>query len=126
MQEKNIELEDRFVDFTCSMIDIVQGLPDNRSGNFLASQLTRASHSPTFNYSEAQSSGSRADFIRNMEAVMKDLKECRTALKIIRKKDMVRPLAKLETVFSETEQLIAIIGKSIGTARKNRGKVELE
>jgi len=41
-----------------------------------------------------------------------------TALKVIRKKELVKPV-KLEGIYKETEELIAIIGKSISTIKKN-------
>jgi four helix bundle protein len=55
-----------------------------------------------------------------MGVVLKELKECRTALKIIRKKAMIKPIDKLEYVYKETEELIAIVAKSITTAQKNK------
>ena len=57
-----------------------------------------------------------------MGIVLKELKECRIAIKIIMKKELIKPLAKLENVYNETEQLIAIIAKGIATARKNDKK----
>ena len=118
MQHK-FDLEDRFVDFTCRMIDVVEALPNNRSGNYIAAQLIRCCHSPAFNYGEAQASESRNDFIHKMGIVLKELKECRTALKIIIKKEMIRPIDRLQEIFKETEELIAITAKSIDTAKKN-------
>ena len=56
-----------------------------------------------------------------MGIILKELKECRTALKVIRKKEMIKPVTKLEGVYKETEELIAIIGKSISTAKKKTG-----
>jgi len=125
MQENNYDLESRFVDYTCAMIDIVEALPASRAGVYMAELLVRAAHSPTFGYADKQIMGSKNDFILMLSGVLKDLKECRTALKIIRKKEMIKPLVKLEAVVSETEQLIAIIGKSISTARKGKPKPEL-
>lgn len=104
------------------MIDVVENLPDNRTGNYIAGQLVRSCHSPTFNYGEAQGAESRNDFIHKMAIILKELKECRTALKIIIKKEMIKPVLKLNPIFKETEELIAIIGKSISTAEKNKGK----
>ena len=83
MVTKIYDLEDRFVDFTCRMIDVVESLPNNRAGNYIAGQLIRACHSPTFNYGEAQAAESTNDFIHKMGVVLKELKECRTALKVI-------------------------------------------
>ena len=50
MEKRNFDLEDRFVDFTCRMIDVVEALPNTRAGNYLAGQLIRSCYSPTFNY----------------------------------------------------------------------------
>lgn len=122
MEQKKYDLEDRFVNYTCRMIDVVEALPNTRAGNYIAGQLVRACHSPTFNYGEAQGAESRNDFIHKMGVILKELKECRTALKIIIRKQMIKPVLKLDPIYKETEELIAIIGKSISTAEKNKGK----
>lgn len=122
MESKKYDLEDRFVDYTCRMIDVVEAMPNTRAGNYIAGQLIRSCHSPTFNYGEAQGAESRNDFIHKMGIILKELKECRTALKIILKKQMIKPVLKLDPIYKETEELIAIIGKSLSTAHKNKGK----
>jgi four helix bundle protein len=103
------------------MIDVIERLPNNRAGNYIAGQLIKSCHSPTFNYGEAQAAESRNDFIHKMGLILKELKECRTALKIIRRKEMIKSEEILEEAYKETEELIAIIGKSISTA-KNKNK----
>jgi four helix bundle protein len=120
MEKRKFDLEDRFVDYTCRMIDVVEALPGTRAGNYIAGQLIRSCHSPTFNYGEVQAAESRNDFIHKIAVVLKELKECRTALKIIRRKEMIKPAAKLEPIYTETEELIAIIAKSKETAGKNK------
>lgn len=50
MESKKYDLEDRFVDYTCRMIDVVESLPNSRAGNYIAGQLVRSCHSPAFNY----------------------------------------------------------------------------
>jgi four helix bundle protein len=122
MEQKKYDLEDRFVDYTCRMIEVVEALPSSRAGNYIAGQLIRSCHSPTFNYGEAQAAESRNDFIHKMGVGLKELKECRTALKIIIKKQLIKPAKKLDPIYKETEELIAIVGKSISTAGKNKGK----
>ncbi len=125
MERKKYDLEDRFVDYTCRMIDVVEALPNSRAGNYIASQLVRSCHSPAFNYGETQAAESRNDFIHKMGVVLKELKECRIALKVIIKKQMIKPISKLTAIFKETEELIAITGKSISTARsKKQTKIE--
>lgn len=122
MSTLKYDLEDRLVDYACRMIDVVEGLPNSRAGNYIASQLIKCCHSPAFNYGEVQAAESRADFIHKLGVCLKELKECRTALKIIIKKEMIKPVSKLQDIFQETEQLIAIIAKSIETARRNDNK----
>lgn len=119
MKEKKYDLEDRMVDYTCRMIEVVEALPNTRSGNYIAGQLVRSCHSPTFNYGEAQAAESNKDFIHKIGVVLKELKECRTALKVIIKKEMIQPVSKLQPVYKETEELVAIMAKSISTAKKN-------
>lgn len=118
MQTRKYDLEDRLVDYTCRMIDVVEALPNTRTGNYIAGQLIRSCHSPTFNYGEAQAAESSKDFIHKVGVVLKELKECRTALKVIRKKELIKPVSKLDGVYKETEELIAIVGKSISTAKR--------
>jgi four helix bundle protein len=120
MAEKIYNLEDRLVNFTCRMIDVVDALPNNRAGNYIAGQLIRACHSPTFNYGEAQAAESTNDFIHKMGVVLKELKECRTALKVIIRKEFIKPIKKLDDIYKETEELIAIIAKSIVTTKNNK------
>lgn len=108
------------------MIDVVEALPNSRAGNYIAGQLVKSCHSPAFNYGEAQAAESRADFVHKLGVCLKELKECRTALKIIIKKEMIKPAAKLQDIFKETEELIAIIAKSIDTAQKNKTLPKVE
>ena len=110
MEERKFDLEDRLVDYTCRMIDVVEALPTTRAGNYIAAQLVRSCHSPAFNYGEAQGAESAKDFIHKMGII---------ALKIIRNKNMIIPLTKLDGVYQETEELIRIIAKSIATSKKN-------
>ena len=99
MENRIYDLEERLVDFTCRMIDVVEALPSTRAGNYIAGQLVRACHSPTFNYGEAQGAESPKDFVHKMGIIIKELKECRIALKIIKKKEMIKPVKKIESIY---------------------------
>jgi four helix bundle protein len=120
MKQREYNLEKRLVDYSCIMSEIVEMLPNTRTGSYIASQLIRSCHSPAFNYGEAQAAESRNDFIHKMKIVLKELKECRIALKVIHQKSMINPSDKLIVAYKETEELIAIIAASIGTAKKNQ------
>jgi four helix bundle protein len=120
MEDKKYDLEDRLVEYSCRMIDVVEALPSTRAGNYIAGQLIKCCLSPAFNYGEVQAAESRNDFIHKLGIVLKELKECRTALKIIRRKQMIKPVKRVDQIFKETEELIAIVAKSIETATKNK------
>jgi four helix bundle protein len=126
MSTTKYDLEDRLVDYTCRMIDVVDALPQTRAGNYIAGQLIKCCHSPAFNYGKVQAAESRADFIHKLGICLKELKECRTALKIIIKKEMIKPVGRLQGVFKETEELISIIAKSIDTAKRNKARIKVE
>jgi four helix bundle protein len=126
MSPSKYDLEDRLVDYTCRMIDVVEALPQTRAGNYIAGQLIKCCHSPAFNYGEVQAAESRADFIHKLGICLKELKECRTALKIFIKKEMIKPVERLHGVFKETEELISIIAKSIATAQRNKAPMKVE
>ncbi len=122
MSQTKFDLEDRLVEYACRMIEVVEALPNTRAGIYIADQLIKSCISPAFNYGEAQGAESRADFVHKLRIAQKELKECRTTLKIIRKKELIQPATKLDSIYDEGEELIAIIGKSISTALKNKTK----
>jgi four helix bundle protein len=124
MNERVFDLEDRLVDFSSRIIDVVEALPNSRAGNYIAAQLVRCGLAPSLLYGEARSAESRDDFIHKMKIVLKELKESRVCLKLIKKKEMIKPISKLDSIFKDTEELIAIISKSIDTAKKNNHKIK--
>jgi len=119
MKNKVFDLEDRFVDFSSRVVDVVDALPNSRAGNYIAGQLIRCDLAPALLYGEAQSAESRNDFIHKMKIVLKELKETRVCLKLIGKKEMIRPNTRMDDIRKENEELIAIISKSIDTANRN-------
>src|SRR6266498_5310753 len=122
MNERIFDLEDRLVDFSSRIIDIVEGLPNSRAGNYIAGQLIRCGLAPALLYGEAQSAESRDDFIHKKKVILKELKETRVCLKIVMLKLMIKPSSRLDSLYKECEELIAITATSIDTAKKNIGK----
>jgi four helix bundle protein len=89
---KKFDLEERLVKFSIRIIEVVELLPNNRSGNHLAGQLVRSGTAPALNYAEAQSAESRNDFIHKMKISLKELRETYVCLKIIYQKPLVTPV----------------------------------
>jgi len=113
--KRNYDLEERFIDFAVLIIDLVEALPDRRAATHVGGQLLRSGTSPAPNYGEAQGAESRRDFVHKMKVVLKELKESRVWLKIIRKKSYLPPQS-VEGALKECEELIRIVAKSISTA----------
>ena len=57
-----------------------------------------------------------------MKVILKELKETRVCIKIIIRKEMIKPVARLDGLKNECEQLIKIVATSIETAKKNKKK----
>jgi len=119
-QLRKYDLEERLIDFTMNVIEIVESLPQTRVGNHIASQLVRCGTSPAPNYGEARSAESRKDFIHKMKIVLKELRETRVWLLLITRKALVRPAEKVTQAQTECDELIAIFVASISTAERNK------
>ena len=120
MDSKNkFDLEDRFIDYAIRVSNVIDWIDNSRLGNHIAGQMTRSSSSPALNNGEAQSAESKKDFIHKLKIILKELKETRVCLKIIKRKPLIPKVEKLETIMDETEELIRIIFSSIKTTRKN-------
>lgn len=119
-KQKKFDLEERLIEFTLRVIEIVEQLPDNRVGNYFAGQLLRSGASPTLNYGEAQAAESRNDFIHKMKVCLKELRETNISLKIINKKPLIKQTDITEKLLIECNELISIFVKSIQTAEGNR------
>ncbi len=119
-EKPKYDLEERLIQFSLLIIDIVEILPNKRVGNHISGQLLRSGTSPAFNYGEAQVAESRDDFIHKMKICLKELKETNIALQIIRRKPLVNEFVKADKAIAECKELISIFVKSIETARKNK------
>ena len=97
-------------------------MPGNSASVNLINQVVRSATSPALMYAEACAAESPRDFIHKMSIALKELRETRTALKLIFLNDYIRGQA-IEKIIDESDQLIRIFGKSINTCR-NRLKSE--
>lgn len=119
MGTKIFDLEERLINFALLIIDVVEKLPNSRSGSHIAGQLLRSGTSPALNYGEAQVAESRNDFIHKMKICLKELKESNISLQIIHRKPLIADFPKLDSAINECRELISIFVKSIETAKEN-------
>jgi four helix bundle protein len=115
-------LEDRLINFSIAIIEVVEALPNTKVGNHIVGQLVRSGTSPAPNYGEAQSAESRKDFIHKMKIALKELRETRIWLIIIHRKSLIKPANKVDPVLTECQELIRIFAKSIATAESRKKK----
>ena len=115
------DLEERLLDFAVRIIEIVEALPNTRTGNHIAGQLLRCGTSAAPNYGEAQSAESRKDFVHKMKICLKELRETNVWVKIVQRRDLFKRKGELEALIGECNELISIFVKSIKTARNNMG-----
>ena len=119
MAQQKFDLEDRLIDFAIMIDNTLEQLPGTKLGKQLAGQMIRCGTSPALNYGEAQAAESINDFIHKCKVILKELREVRVCLKIIRKKPLL-PKEKTDTELQENNELIAIFLKSIDTAKRNK------
>ena len=117
--ERKFDLEDRLIDFAVQIINITECLFNTKAGNHIGGQLVRSGTSPALHYGEAQSAESRVDFIHKLKILLKELRESRSAMKIIRKAPLTENVEMIEKGLAECNELISIFVKSIETAKRN-------
>jgi len=113
---RKYDLEERLLNYTINIIEVVEALPNTRTGNHIANQLLRSGTSPYPNHGEAQAAESNNDFIHKMRICLKELRETYRWLKVIRKLKLISYVDKANNVLIETEELIKIFVTSIKTA----------
>ncbi len=120
-EKTKYDLEDRLVRFACMCLTVCDLLPNSKAGQNLEYQLSKSGTAPALNYGEAQAAESRADFIHKMKVALKELRESRINLRIIKEKPMVIS-GKIDEAFKEANELVAIFTSSIETAKRNLKK----
>ena len=113
------DLEERLIDFSVLIIEIVNEMPNSKAGNHLSGQLVRSGTSVSLNYGEAQSAESRKDFIHKMKVILKEFRETFICLKIIHRSKLYKTESKIIEAKKENNELISIFVKSIETAQNN-------
>lgn len=123
-KNSDYKLEARLIDFAVKIIKICESLPKTKAGNHITGQLVRCGTSPAPNYGEAQDAESRADFIHKMKICLKELRETRVWILLIKEAELIKKLINLDYLIDESNQLISIFVKSIKTPKTNMKNFE--
>jgi four helix bundle protein len=122
MKEREYDLQDRLVDYSVRIIKLSESLPETKAGKHVSLQILRSGTSPAPNYGEAQSAESKADFVHKLKISLKELRETEIWLKVISKVPMVESENRLAPLLQESDELIAILFKSVETAKKGKDR----
>ena len=109
------ELENRLIDFSIQVVNLIKALPEDRITNHLSRQLRRSATSPALNYGEAQGAESKNDFIHKLGIVLKELRESLNCLKILAGAKYIKTDCP---VIKECNELVSIFVKSVETTKK--------
>jgi four helix bundle protein len=118
-EEKPFDLQERLIQYALRILSVVESLDEGRIASHVGGQLLRCGTSPAPNHAEAQGAESLNDFIHKMKIVLKELRESWVWLQIVYRKPLVQNPERLKPLIQETDELIAIIFKSIQTAKQN-------
>src|SRR6478672_6819356 len=116
--KSRFDLEDRLLEFSARIIRLVDALPNTKAANHLAGQLLRCGTSPYGNHGEVEAAESRKDFIHKLKVCLKELKETRRWLRLVKKSKMLSE-KNMVLILAESEELIRIFFASVRTAEKN-------
>jgi four helix bundle protein len=117
MARARYDLEGRLLAFAVQVCRPADSFPRTTVGRHAGGQIARSSTSPAANYSEAQAAESRRDFVHKLRICVKELRETRVWLMLVRRVDLVSGTV-LDQTAGECDELIAILSASIRTATR--------
>lgn len=120
MSDKKYDLEERLLEYSVSIVRLIEQLSNTRAGSHVASQLLRSGTAALPNHAEAQSAESPADFVHKLKICLKELRESFRWLLLIRRVPLVEKVDEVSSLIAETDELIRIFVKSIKTAQGKR------
>ena len=83
--DKKFDLEDRMVESAADAALFCFDLPNDAVGVYYSNQLLRSGGSSALNFGEAEGTNSDRDYINKCTLPLKELKESRVNLKILKK-----------------------------------------
>lgn len=117
-KQPRYDLEERLLEFTANLVQLVDALPNTKAANHVGGQLLRSGTSPLANHGEVQAAESRKDFLHKLGVCLKELRETKRWLRLLYRLSLTDPKS-LQALLDELDQLIRIFSASIRTAKKN-------
>lgn len=111
---------ERVESFADRVLDVTDALESTKCPRRLIEQMAAAGTSVGANTFEADEAMSRADFVKTLGIVNKELNETRFWLRLVARRGWIHP-TRLTEISSESEVLRKIIGAMIVRTRNNSG-----
>jgi len=108
-QEK--DLIGRTFKFSVSVLKFIEQLPSHPSAKVVTYQLSKSATSIGANYEESQASQSKDDFYYKIGICLREARETNYWLRIIQEMKWVSQSNNLDTIISESNELVKIFGK---------------
>lgn len=122
MVQARRDLGERLLDYGARIIKLVESLPNTLVGRRVADQLLRRGTSIGANYEEARGVESKDDFVHKLQIALKELRESNYWLRLLVKSGKISA-ERMADLLGESNQLCAILSKSVATAK---GKAKKE
>ena len=119
MAYDKIDIDVRTFNFALNVLDVVDNIPNNNSGQVIARQLARSGTSIGANVEESRAGESRLDFIHKLNIALKEARETHYWLRIVRDKKLVST-DRLVALVQEAEEIKKILGASVRTAKTKK------
>jgi four helix bundle protein len=114
---KPFDLRERLFEFGLLTIRVVQFLHTRGPiGVAVSSQILRAGTSPGANYEEADDGSSPRDSLAKKMIVLRELKECRWRMRLIRAAGILTPAQ--DPVIKESDELVKILAAVVRNAKR--------
>jgi four helix bundle protein len=110
------DLGERLLEYGARLIKLVESLANTLVGRHVANQLLRSGTSAGANYEEACGAESKIDFAHKLQIGLKELRESNYWLRLLVKSGKV-PEVRVADLLDESNQLRAILSKSVATAK---------
>ncbi len=112
------DIADRMLEFAGGALRLSSKLPASAAGRHVLLQLVRSATAAGANYEEARAAESSADFTHKLAVACKEIREASYWVRLVERSGWVRD--DLRHLIRESDELTAILGASIRTARANR------
>ena len=118
-EQKITDLKIRSKQFALRVIRLYSSLPKSGAADVVGKQLVRCGTSVGAQYREATRARSVAEFISKMESASQELAETEYWMEILVEAGFVKA-ERLQELLAETDELTAIFGASVNTAKRGR------